>query len=204
MTISAMGDSRTDLGQRTIAALYVDPLGPYPLLFDVDWYDEKRDARGYNGPHPVVAHPPCGPWGQLAHRCKRTQDKELGPLAVEAVRRFGGVLEHPAGSRLWKECGLPLPLDGVDSYGGFTLSVEQVAWGHSCRKPTWLYMVRVDANLARSTFRIGGEPTHQVFGSRQNTYKNRRTDLKGCSHQIRRRSPPNFAAWLVMLARSVT
>ena len=49
-----MSDSHADLGQRTIAALYVDPLGPYPLLFDVDWYDEKRDACGYNGPHPVV------------------------------------------------------------------------------------------------------------------------------------------------------
>ena len=198
-----MGDSRTDLGQRTIAALYVDPLGPYPLLFDVDWYDEKRDARGYNGPHPVVAHPPCGPWGALRAVCKRAQDRELGPLAVNAVRRFGGVLEHPAGSKLWKECGLPLPSDGVDSYGGFTLFVEQVSWGHPCRKPTWLYMVRVDGILARSTFRVGGEPTHQVWGSRQ-PGKKHRTDLLHVSASAQRRSPPNFAAWLVMLARSVT
>src|SRR5208282_2605434 len=94
----ALNSKSADLGQRTVAALYVDPLGPYPLLFDVDWYDEKRDARGYDGPHPVVAHPPCGPWGQLHHRCKRDQDKEFGPLAVAAVRRHGGVLEHPAGS----------------------------------------------------------------------------------------------------------
>ena len=41
-----MGDSRADLGRRTIAALYVDPLGPCPLLFDVEFgYDEKRDAQ---------------------------------------------------------------------------------------------------------------------------------------------------------------
>ena len=44
---------------RTVAALYVEPDGPYSNLDGVEVWDEARDARTYAGPHPVVAHPPC-------------------------------------------------------------------------------------------------------------------------------------------------
>ncbi len=50
----------------TVAALFVDPNGVYAGLEGVEVWDEERDARLYDGPYPVVAHPPCNHWCQLA------------------------------------------------------------------------------------------------------------------------------------------
>lgn len=74
-----------------VVALYVDPLGLYPHLVR-DWYDEKRDAKLYEGPHPVVAHPPCGPWGSLRH-LNQKQDASCGPHGVEMVRRSSDIAD---------------------------------------------------------------------------------------------------------------
>lgn len=123
-----------------VSALYVDPTGPYTAMDGVDPWSERRDARRYNGPNPVVAHPPCARWSRL--RGMATQDTaDCGPLAVEVVQRFGGVLEHPAFSLLWAHCSLPEPGDEPDQFGGYTLHVEQSRWGHRAPKPTWLYIV---------------------------------------------------------------
>lgn len=179
-----------------VAALYVDPRGPYPRLVR-EWYDEARDARTYAGPWPIVAHPPCGPWGVMAEKCVH-QDPELAPLAVEQVRRFGGVLEHPRASRLFEHCGMPLPGWLPDAWGGRTIEVDQVAWAHSCRKPTWLYVVGVQFIHG---IRRDGEPTHQIWGSRQPGNRHR-SDLKAANLRMRRRTPEPFAVWLLDLAAS--
>ena len=87
---------------RTIAALYVEKGGVYYGLDGVDPWDEERDARLYDGPHPVVAHPPCNVWGQLApvnearYGTPVGHDKGCFAAALEAVETWGGVLEHPA------------------------------------------------------------------------------------------------------------
>lgn len=127
---------------RPVAALYVCSRTPY-LAFDVDIYDERRDARTYEGPYPVVAHPPCGPWGKLKQFCTK-DDPELAIIAVRQVRQFGGVLEHPAHSGIFKVMGMPPP-DSLfpDEFGGVTYAVDQGDYGHRAPKPTWLYAVRV-------------------------------------------------------------
>lgn len=192
----------------SVAALYVDPRGPYPSMPDVDSWDESRDARLYDGPHPVVAHPPCGAWSTLRH-LSRGDGIDCGPRAVAQVRGLGGVLEHPAESKLWRRCGLPLPEGLPDDWGGFCVEVEQVSWGHVARKRTWLYCVGVPRELVASTRRTGGTPTHWVSGGRNQMRKNGRVGggavppgIKVCSAVQRRRSPPLFAQWLVELARS--
>lgn len=178
-----------------VSVLYVDPRGPYPKLV-ADWWDEARDARNYSGPNPVVAHPPCGAWGDMAHLYTRL-DKDLAPIAVDQVRQFGGVLEHPRNSKLIDAMRLPRPGELPDVAGGTTWDVEQVSWGHVCRKPTRLYFVRVPRSLIASTLRFGGDPTHQIWGSKRSP---RHRALKGTHTALRRRTPVAFAEWLIELA----
>lgn len=171
------------LGTPVVAALYVDPRGPYPSLPGCDVWCEDRDATRYTGPYPVVAHPPCGMWGNYHAVCKYG-GRECGPIAVAQVRRFGGVLEHPAHSALWRACGLPPPGGQLDLAGGFTLFVDQLWWGHLASKPTWLYVVG-PASLRISLPAAGGTP---------------RSTVENLSSRQRRLSPPLFAAWLHELA----
>lgn len=180
-----------------VAALYVDPRGPYPTLEGVECWDEKRDARLYDGPWPVVAHPPCGPWGQFKMFCTK-QDASLAPIAVAQVRRFGGVLEHPRYSKLFAHCGLPLPGELPDEFGGVTVEVDQCDWGHVARKPTWLYMIGVRLPVPRVPRR---QPTHSMANGRGELLADG-TRRKRCSAQQRRRTPPLFAEYLVRLARA--
>lgn len=179
---------------RTVAALYIDPRGPYPKMPGVDCWDEQRDARLYAGPHPVIAHPPCGPWGKLKHFSK--QDASTGPAAVAAVQLWGGVLEHPEGSKLWAHCGLPRPGELADAFGGFTVVVDQCAYGHCTRKRTWIYVVRSFAPLLRT----GGEPTHSICNGRGQVLKDGSRRPRASALQARL-TPPAFAELLVSLAR---
>jgi hypothetical protein len=182
-----------------VQALYIDPRGPYPtLLGAANCWDEERDARLYNGPGPIVSHPPCGPWGRLKHLYKGNE-KDLGPLAVEQVRRWGGVLEHPAGSELWDHCLLPRPgwLPGI--WGGMTIQVDQVEWGHACVKPTWIYVVGTNW-LPRNPPFPGRKPTHGIWYGDFERSGHAGPTLLGASKEIRRRTPIPFAEWLISIA----
>lgn len=181
-----------------VAVLYVDPRGPYPALVR-HWYDADRDARKYDGPWPVVAHPPCGPWGYLRGLSKETT-KDCGLRAVDQVRQFGGVLEHPQGSTLFRECGMPRPGKLPDSFGGVTYEVCQCDWGHVARKRTWLYCVGVAGFPLQPPPR---EPTHWASGVHTPGARGKPPEgIKICSAEQRRRTPPAFAAWLIEVARS--
>lgn len=186
-----------------VVVLYVDPLGVYPRLA-AHWYDETRDARTYAGALPVVAHPPCGPWGRLRHLSRR-DDPAHALAAVEAVRRLGGVLEHPRGSLLWQAAGLPLPGAPADAWGGWSVKVDQCDFGHVARKSTWLYIV---GTRALPPIPPPREPTHWVTGGRgrrEGSKKAKTTPvplgIKVCSVRQRRRTPPAFAEWLIEIAR---
>lgn len=155
----------------------------FELSFDV--WDEARDARNYAGPWPVVAHPPCRGWGRLRHLAKpRHDEKALALFAVDTIRKYGGVLEHPHASSLWKAKGLP-KVGHVDEYGGFTILVDQGWWGHPAPKPTWLYIV----GMKRKD--VGELPVklHRAIGK-----------TLELSPADRERTPPAFAEWLVQLA----
>ena len=138
-----------------IAALYVETGGAYFGLPDVDPWDERRDARNYDGPWPVVAHPPCNRWSVLAGQVevrygyRRGDDGGCFEHALDAVRTWGGVIEHPAYSGAWSLFGLPRPMRGggwVSAFGdpGWSCWVDQGRFGHPLKKGTWLYAVGCD------------------------------------------------------------
>jgi len=92
-----------------IAVLFARDDSRYKDFNMYDVYDINRDARTFCKKMPVIAHPPCRAWGMLSHMANpREGEKQLAYLALAQVRLNGGILEHPAGSRLWKEAPLPL------------------------------------------------------------------------------------------------
>jgi hypothetical protein len=187
-----------------IAALYIDPRGPYPTL-GVDCWGAARDARLYAGPGPVVAHPPCGPYSTMRHLYEGAEH-DCAPIAQQQVRAHGGVLEHPANSKLWRDCALPKPGEMPDALGGYTLEVEQVNWGHPARKRTWLYIVGVPRDIVMGEVKTGATPTHWASGSRGNSSRKGSPvppGIKVCSAQQRRRTPIAFAQWLISIAERV-
>lgn len=143
-----------------IAALFVETNGAYFGLQDIDPWDQLRDARLYSGPNPVVAHPPCQRWGKMwfgspnvvaktGVRKIKGDDGGCFKSALEAVRTYGGILEHPWGSHAWAHFGLNKPSRKggwivADEFGGWTCCVEQGRYGHYARKPTLLYAVGCD------------------------------------------------------------
>lgn len=154
-----------------IAALFVETNGVYFGLPHVDPWDRARDARDYRGPHPVVAHPPCERWSMMSmvnhFRWGSPIDDDDGcfAAALAAVRRWGGVLEHPAQSRAFRAHGIPEPLPGgwqatID--GDWVAEVRQAAYGHRATKRTWLLYHGDRPPPALRWHRVRG--THQIGG----------------------------------------
>ena len=188
----------------TVAALYVQTDGSYYGLTGVEPWDQVRDARQYAGPYPVVAHPPCSRWCQLAYINQARYGHRVGDdggcfaAALDAVRRWGGVLEHPAFSYAWPAFGLPEP-----PAAGWQLTVEnawvcqvsQGAYGHRARKLTWLYYIgdRAPPVLSWDT----PAPTAQVSWCRNHG----NSTLPRMSKKTAARTPPAFRDLLIQLAR---
>jgi hypothetical protein len=205
-----------------IAALFVQKGGVYWDLPGVDAWDEERDARLYAGPWPVVAHPPCKRWGPLnnlvlvryPHRAKEFAHGNDGGCfasALASVRRWGGVLEHPANTRAWKKFHLPAPgKRGVwqrGLCGGWSVEVNQAAWGHPARKPTWLYAFGVVLPSL-----VGSARTEDT-GARVRVYRIRNPDgswtrrepngpTTEISHRAADSTPPAFRDLLLSIAAS--
>lgn len=172
----------------TVAALCVAAKSVYRSLQNVECYDLRRDVRTFAGGMPVVAHPPCRSWSAYcAHQSKPLPgEKELGPLCVEWLRKCGGVLEHPAHSRLFDATGLPKPGETKD--GLWTVEVLQAWWGDSRTKKTWLCFSGIGKATVQFPIRL-----HDPSGDR------RRWQLLNSTS--RSATVPAMAEWLVDVAR---
>ena len=181
---------------REVAALYVRKNTVYYGIEGVDPWDVMRNARYFEGGMPVVAHPPCGQWGVLRMFARRDDsEKHLAVLAVEQIRKNGGVLEHPRGSTLWKMVSLPGVDAPPDRWGGYTIQVDQWRWGHKALKPTWLYIVGCAREDLPPIPEREGEPEYVLGTSKK---KSGRPEIEKWEREA---TPIEFARWLVEVAR---
>jgi|SRR5580700_924170 hypothetical protein len=190
---------------RTVAILCAAKKTAYRDMEGVEVYDIDRDARTFGGGMPVVAHPPCRRWtkfgddmlkglsrrwpnAMLPTRDEIEAEKNLGIWCAEQVKENGGILEHPARSRLFATAGLPLP-GSPQSADSFSLHVWQRWWGFPTKKGTWLYFRNI------SQFAI--EIPFVLHNSGRD-----RDKFQNICHDARSRTTPAFGQWLVALARS--
>lgn len=206
-----------------VAALYVETGGCYYGLPGVDPWDVARDARNYAGPWPVVAHPPCQRWGKFwagqplsikrtGKRKKKGDDGGCFASALECVRTFGGVIEHPEHSHAWAHFGINKPPRKggwivADEHGGWTCCVEQGRYGHYARKPTWLYAV--GCSLPELDWGIGPSRLDPELIARVGLRKAQRlgevcAQGGGTDSRPRIGTPPEFRDVLLQIARTAS
>jgi hypothetical protein len=192
-----------------VAALFVSPRGPYVDVPGVDVWDEARDARRYAGPHPVVAHPPCDRWCQMAPVNQARYGHRIGDdggcfeSALRSVRTWGGVLEHPALTLAWKRFGLPRPASSGWTRtfcGGWVAHVEQRHYGHRARKGTWLYAHGFEPPTL--TWGPGPEPEAWISADRPRAELAAR-GIGQLSKREAKATPLAFRDLLLSMARSV-
>lgn len=190
-----------------VAALFVQRDGCYWNLPDIDAWDETRDARVYDGPFPVVAHPPCQRWGKMARvnysrwggeHNRPGNDGECFAAAVRSVACWYGVLEHPAGSYAFETYGIAKPIGigwkriGLEEW---VCEVWQSAYGHRANKATWLYYCgrnnppELDWSRPRGSHQVG-------FQDRRGKARNKPTLSKSEANA----TPSRFRDCLIELA----
>jgi hypothetical protein len=214
-----------------VAALFVEYKGVYFNRSDVvpEGYAKGndqdkttvivKDARSYDGPWPVVAHPPCNSWGQVARTIRLTRDGHaIGndggcfESALKSVREWGGVIEHPAGSTAWTRYTLRKPrtycIPSRDRWGGFSITVNQSHYGHMCQKPTWLYICgyrgdfEEDFYIPQSKKRVKYRISFSGGNCQKNHPMNKTTTI--LPDHLRKRTPELFADLLVSIAKRCT
>ncbi len=90
----------------------------------------EMDAYNFNNSFPVIAHPPCAQWSRM-HKFSKNDpyQKNLAVFCFEKIQQNGGILEHPAGSHLFKYLGIEKQV----------ISVNQFWFGFPAQKKTYLY-----------------------------------------------------------------
>lgn len=189
-----------------VAVLYVRRDSIYKDIDGCDCWDAERDARNWPGGMPCVCHPPCRAWGVLSHMANpRPGEHHLARIAIWQIRENGGVLEHPIGSKLWKDQDLP-DIGKYDRWGGWTMAIPQRWFGHPMEKLTKLYICGckpgqlppIPYTMEPATHAMGGKWLPDIKKRQARDGSIREDARKG---KIREGTPPDFAKWLVDVAR---
>ena len=162
-----------------VSILFTQKNSTYKKFNGTDCWDKKRDAKNFDEKNVIIAHPPCRAWATFKGIAKpEPGEKELAILAVDLVRKNGGIVEHPNRSSLWKQMRVPRPNEGSDEFGGFTISIDQYWFGHRGKKNSWLYIVGIKPkNLPPFPIRLGHTP---IKVEKMGKYERERTPIELC------------------------
>lgn len=174
-----------------VSVLYTQTKSIYDQL-QVDTYNRERDAKSYRGTGSIICHPPCRKWSKIHGLSKGPiEEKNLAIHALIMVRLYGGILEHPKGSKLWREWNIIQP-GYIDEYGGWTLNIDQFWWGHKCKKNTTLYIVGIHPReIPTIPYKLDAI-THNIGG--------KKPGLKQMGKKENEATPIEFAKWLIKIA----
>ena len=115
---------------RTIAALFVEENGCYYGLDGVEPWGVSRDARKYDGPFPVVAHPPCAlaVVGDVEGRvyCNLEEGGKHSVMTTGALRMH------------WKRCA---SMEGVIESSCYVKSIHAL-WSCQTQPQRWMVIGR--------------------------------------------------------------
>jgi len=167
-----------------ISILYAQQNSIYNQLSQDIW-DITRDATKWPGGNPIIAHPPCRSWGNYKHKSKGTQlEKSYAIHSIIMARLWGGIVEHPKNSHLWKTFQFPKP-GKTDIYNGTIININQSWFGHQAEKNTNLYIVGLPLN--KITYPLS-------LNYHTNTIEN-------MSKKQREHTPIQLAKWLISIAQ---
>lgn len=186
---------------KTVPVLFARKNSIYNQIPCCDVWDISRDAMTWPGGRPLIAHPPCAQWGRLRGLAKNSQvEKNYAIHAVDLIRKYGGVLEHPAGSILWKDENISLPRIGhYDAFGGYTIAMPQYWFGHKAMKHTWFYILGCKPeDLPEIPLKISN-PQYVVSSVK----RKERKDKKELSRCGRESTPLSLAQWLVEVIKRI-
>lgn len=161
-----------------------------------DCYDAERNALTYTGKKPGVYHPPCRLFSKLKGLSTAPEsEKELAYWSINQIRKYGGVLEHPYHSSLFKEMNIKPGL--IDSYGGFCISINQSWFGHKCEKKTMLYICGISyAELPPMPLNFNAIE-YVITTSKKNK------QYKEASRKMREATPVELAIYLIKICELI-
>ncbi|MCX8016253.1 MAG: hypothetical protein N2692_03100 [Patescibacteria group bacterium] len=131
-------------------------------------------------------------------------DQGCFAAALNAVKKFGGVIEHPAHSRAWDAFNITKPKRysawipaGLFHPNCWTCYVEQGHYGHFTRKPTWLFYHSPQGNRPPTLIHTqSNETTYIILKSGRKQSK-----FELASKKQRSATPRPFAELLIQIAQ---
>lgn len=179
-----------------VPVYYVSRKSNYKKDSRFDCYDVGRDAFQVIPSVPFIAHPPCRLFSRLRKFSNApVTEKRLAFKAMRDVRKFGGVVEHPLSSTLWKSFNVGKP-SAPDRFGGYLISVNLSWFGFPAEKKTGLYIVGIPYSDLPSLPLKFDAITHVISSSRKSAKK----ELKG---DARSATPKALCDWLFTVVYNI-